>query len=47
MIRGIVPKYSQLWMDNYYTSYKIIADLKDLEIKAAGTVRIDRLGLNA
>ena len=32
-------------MDNYYTSYKIISDLKDLNIKAAGTTRLDRLGI--
>ncbi len=46
IINGIVGFNDQLWMDNYYTSYKVIADLFDNSIRAAGTTRIDRLGLS-
>ncbi len=45
MIQDIMPESSNLWFDNFYTSHKIIADLSDLRINAAGTCRLDRLKL--
>ena len=46
MITGTVPKFSIVWADNFYTSYKIAADLFEKNIGLVGTIRMDRIGLD-
>lgn len=37
-----IPKYSELYFDNFFSSFQLLEILYQMKIKGAGTVRIDR-----
>ena len=46
VIRDIISEGNHLFLDNYYTSYRLLEDLSKRYINVTGTVRIDRLELD-
>jgi hypothetical protein len=46
LLEGIAMEGDHIFMDNYYTSYDLFADLHKQKIKVTGTVRINRLRLD-
>jgi hypothetical protein len=46
LLDGIAREGDHLYTDNYYTSYSLFAELHSKNVKATGTVRIDRLSMD-